>query len=36
VTAYTDPIGHGVDQQFILRQLEQAATQTTNDDTTGR
>lgn len=34
MTAYTDPVGHGVEQQFLLRQLEQqAANQTTNDTT---
>lgn len=36
MTAYTDVTGHQVDQQFLLRQLEQQATQTTNDDTSGR
>jgi hypothetical protein len=40
VSTYTDPVGHGVDQQFRLRQLEQQAVDdsptTSNDDTTGR
>jgi hypothetical protein len=36
VSAYTDPVGHGVDQQFRLRQLEQQAANTdqTSDTTT--
>lgn len=38
MTAFTDPVGHGVDQQFLLRQLEQQAAgqTTTTSDTTGR
>jgi hypothetical protein len=33
MTAYTDLVGHQVDQQFLLRQLEQATNQTS---TSGR
>jgi len=39
MSAYTDPVGHGVDQQFLRRQLEQQAadnTQTTDTTTNGR
>jgi hypothetical protein len=37
VTTYTDPIGHQVDQYFLLRQIEQQASQTTTTtDETGR
>jgi hypothetical protein len=37
MTAYTDPVGHGCDQQFLLRQLEQQAVDQTNtDENTGR
>lgn len=38
MSAYTDPVGHGVDQKFTLRRLEQAAAQTTNtsNENTGR
>ena len=34
MTAYTDPVGHQVDQQFLLRQLEQQAAETTQTNTT--
>jgi hypothetical protein len=37
VSAFTDPVGHQVDQYFLGRQLEQQAAQTTTtSDTTGR
>lgn len=36
MSAYTDPVGHGVEQQFRLRELEQAAQTTTSNTTTGR
>lgn len=34
MSAYTDPIGHQVDQYFLRRQLEQQAADNTQTDTT--